>query len=201
MCWFGKSCTITLLLIVLTSTAAAQESASKRYFVGGHSAIILGSMKLSDIDASFSDLTTDGIKGPHHSGLFFQYAYRPYLRLGLETLVGNSDENGQTTMNFQAAGPVAEFVTLLPVSLSGGLHMGAMIMNAMNRSGIPSSNKVHTGTYFKTAGVFLAPFAGIGTRIRTMEVRLFAKYILVAGENQVSAFSAFYTGIGFSYGI
>jgi hypothetical protein len=42
------------------------------------------------------------------SGFFFLVKVRPHLRLGVVTLVANSDQNARTTMNYQAAGPVVE---------------------------------------------------------------------------------------------
>ena len=192
--------TVLAMISVCATALKAGESGLKRYHVGGRSAIIIGEMGLADLDPVFGDLSTDGLSGAHHSGLFIQYTWKPYLRLGLETLVGNSAANKSTTMNFQAAGPVAEFIYQGPVSLSGGLHMGGMILNAMHRPGASAANKVESGVYFKGEGVFLAPFAGIGTRIKSLEVRLFTKYVLVSGENKVDSFSALYSGLSYSYG-
>jgi len=49
-------------------------------------------MQLSEINPQFNNLSSKGLNGPHCSGVFFLYSWKPYLRIGFETLAGNSDE-------------------------------------------------------------------------------------------------------------
>lgn len=194
--------TAILAIVIFPMTVWAGDLQSeKKYQIGGRSAIISGKMKLSKINPAFDNLGANGTKGVHHSGLFFLYTVKPWLRVGFETLVGNTDENEKTTMNFQAAGPVADVSYGTKIFVAGGLHVGAMIANAMSRNGGASDTKVQTGTYFKSAGAFVAPYVGIGMHIKSYELRLFVKKIEVISTkdvDKIDAFSAPYYGVSYA---
>jgi hypothetical protein len=96
------------ILVASLSTQAAAQDRDRRYVVGIRSGLISGTMELSGLDPAFADLAADGPEGPHMSGFFFLFKVRPNLRIGVETLVSNSDQDAATTMNYQAAGPVVE---------------------------------------------------------------------------------------------
>lgn len=175
---------------------------SRRLQVGMRSALIAGTMKLSDLDSSFDDLDFDGISGAHHSTIFGTYEVRPYLRLGWETLVGNSDEDAETTMDFQAAGPIAELVFRRGRFVAvGGLHLGIMLANAMHRDDARADSGVQAGTFYKSGALFAAPYAGAGLFVGPFELRLFAKYVRVGAGSKAnaSAFSAPYVGLSAGY--
>lgn len=179
---------------------AGEKDKPRKYHLGGRSALIVGEMPLSKIAPGFDDLATAGLKGAHHSGLYFMQEIKPNVRLGLETLVGNSDEKAKTTMNFQGLGATANFIYGRKLLLSGGLHAGGIIVNAQQRAGAASDNRAQSGTHFKSSGFFLAPFAGVGLRVRNKEMSLFIKHVsLYARKTQgpLEAFNSLYAGIGY----
>jgi hypothetical protein len=188
---------IGILLAGVPVRAAAQD-ADRRYVAGLRSALILGTMGLSGLDPAFGDLTADGPNGPHMSGFFFLVKVRPYLRLGVETLVSNSDQTAATTMNYQAAGPVVELSYGRSWFVSGGVHMGGLVVNAMARQGAAPSEGATAGAFFKGNGVFLAPAADVGYRFRRFEVGLMVKRVNIFGEKErggISDFSSTFTGL------
>jgi hypothetical protein len=190
---------IGLLLVILPSRGAA-EAGDRNYVAGIRSGLITGTMKLSGLDPVFADLAPDGPTGPHMSGFFFLFKVRPYLRLGVETLVANSDQNAATTMNYQAAGPVAEFTYGKSWFVSGGLHVGGVIVNAMARQGAAPAKGASTGSYFKGNGLFVAPSVDVGYRYRRTEIGAFAKQVSIFGEQDrggISAFSSTFAGLRF----
>src|SRR5688500_15816226 len=98
----------TFALIALFAASIPREALAqdRKYVVGIRSGLISGTMELSGLDPAFDNLAADGPKGPHMSGYFFLVDVRPHLRLGVETLVANSNKDLRTSMNYQAAGPV-----------------------------------------------------------------------------------------------
>ena len=148
-----KFALIAIAIAGLSANSAAQSSGAK-YVAGIRSGLITGTMTLSGLDPAFDDLAPDGPQGPHMSGFFFLVDVRPHLRLGVETLVSNSDKTLRTTMNYQAAGPVAEVTYGSKWFVSGGLHVGGVIVNAMAGQGASRATGAVTGSYFKGDGYF-----------------------------------------------
>ena len=179
----------------LSGNAVAQASDPK-YVVGIRSGLITGTMMLSGLDPAFDDLAPDGPAGPHMSGFFFLVKARPHLRLGVETLVSNSDKAVRTSMNYQAAGPVAELTYGHSWFISGGIHVGGVIVNAMARQGASPSTGAVTGSYFKGDGYFAAPSADVGYRFRRYEVGLYMKRVTVVGEKDHGGLSDFGSTFG-----
>jgi hypothetical protein len=198
---------ILVLIAILVTGIATQASAQdrdRRYVVGIRSALIMGTMELSGLDPAFDDLGADGLQGPHMSGFFFLFKVRPRLRIGVETLVSNSDQNAATTMNYQAAGPVVEFSYGESWFVSAGVHMGGLIVNAMARTGASSSEGAAPGSFYKGNGVFVAPSADIGYRFRRSEVGLFVKRVNIFGEEargRISDFSSTFVGLRLGAGL
>jgi hypothetical protein len=194
---------IGILVSSVSTTATAQDSDHK-YVVGIRSALIVGTMELSGLDPAFDDLAADGPTGPHMSGFFFLFKVRPHLRVGVETLVANSDQNAATTMNYQAAGPVVELTYGNSWFVSGGVHVGGLIVNVMARQGAAPSEGATTGSFYKGNGLFVAPSVDIGYRFRRSEVGLFAKQVSIFGEKErggISEFGSTFVGLRFGVGL
>ena len=138
------------------------------------------------------------------SGFFFLFKVRPNLRIGVETLVSNSDQDAATTMNYQAAGPVVELSYGKSWFVSGGVHMGGLIVNAMAREGAAPSEGATAGSFYKGNGLFFAPSVDIGYRFRRSELGLFVKRVNVFGVKErggLSDFSATFVGLRFAVGL
>ena len=194
---------IGMLVSSVPKTASAQNS-DRKYVVGIRSALIVGTMELSGLDPAFDDLAADGPSGPHMSGFFFLYKVRPFLRIGVETLVANSDQTAATTMNYQAAGPVVELSYGDSWFVSGGLHMGGLVVNAMARQGAAPSEGAAAGSFYKGNGLFVAPSVDIGYRFRRTEVGLFMKQVNILGEKErggISDFSSTFVGLRLAFGL
>jgi hypothetical protein len=192
------------LLAATVPTLAAAQDGDRKYTVGIRSALIMGSMDLSGLDPAFDDLGADGPTGPHMSGFFLMYKVRPHLRLGIETLVSNSDKTAVTTMNYQAAGPVVELSYGAPLFISGGVHAGGLVVNAMARQGPAPSEGASAGSFYKGDGMFLAPYVDIGYRFRRSELGLFLKQVNIFGEADrggISEFSSTFVGLRFALGL
>jgi hypothetical protein len=192
------------ILVASLSTQAAAQDRDRRYVVGIRSGLISGTMELSGLDPAFADLAADGPEGPHMSGFFFLFKVRPNLRIGVETLVSNSDQDAATTMNYQAAGPVVELSYGKSWFVSGGVHMGGLIVNAMAREGAAPSEGATAGSFYKGNGLFFAPSVDIGYRFRRSELGLFVKRVNVFGVKErggLSDFSATFVGLRFAVGL
>lgn len=186
------------MLLASAATDASAQSRDTKYVVGIRPALITGTMKLSGLDPAFDDLAADGPEGPHMSGFFFLVNVRPHLRLGVETLVANSDQNARTSMNYQAAGPVIELSYGASWFVSGSLHGGALVVNAMAREDEASSDGATAGSFFKGNGWFVAPSLDLGYRARRGEIGLFMKQVNLTGEKQrggLSDFGATFVGL------
>ena len=197
---------LALIGILLASMAAdaAAQARDRKYVVGIRSALITGTMELSGLDPAFDDLAADGLEGPHMSGFYFLVRVRPHLRLGVETLVANSDQNARTTMNYQAAGPVVELSYGRSWFVSGGVHMGGLIVNAMAREDEAPSEGAAAGSLFKGSGWFVAPSADVGYRFRRGEAGLFMKQVSISGEKErggISDFSSTFVGLRLAIGL
>jgi hypothetical protein len=194
---------IAILVASVTTQASAQDR-DRKYVVGIRSGLITGTMELSGLDPAFDDLAADGPEGPHMSGFFFLFKVRPHMRIGVETLVSNSNQNAATTMNYQAAGPVVELSYGESWFVSGGVHMGGLIVNAMARTGAAPSEGATTGSFYKGNGLFVAPSVDIGRRFRRSEVGLFAKQVNIFGEEArggISDFSSTFVGLRLAVGL
>ena len=107
-------------------------------------------------------------------------------------------------MNYQAAGPVVELSYGDSWFVSGGVHAGGLIVNAMARQGAAPSEGATAGSYFKGNGFFVAPTVDIGYRFRRSEVGLFAKRVNILGEKErggISDFSSTFVGLRFAVGL
>jgi hypothetical protein len=118
------------------------------------------------------------------SGYVFLFQVRPRLRIGVETLVSNSDQNARTTMNYQAAGPVVELTYGDSWFVSDSAHAGGVIVNAMANDGPAAAAGATSGTFFKGNGLFVAPSIDVGYRFRIGEVSLFVKHVHLFGEKE-----------------
>ncbi len=188
-----------LLMATITQQTAAQGR-DRTVVAGIRSGLIAGSMKLSRIDAAFSDLENDGPSGPHMSGFFLLVKVRPHLRLGVETLVANSDQEATTTMNYQAAGPVAEVTYGETWFVAGGVHAGGLIVNAMSRTEATPATGATRGSYFKSDGAFAAPYVDVGYRLRRGELGVYVKRAGIFGAKDrggLSPFSSAFVGVRF----
>lgn len=188
---------IGLLAATLPAGAAAQAPDHK-YVAGIRSGLITGTMALSRVDPAFDNLAPDGPEGPHMSGFFLLVNVRQNLRLGVETLVANSNKTSPTSMNYQAAGPVVEFSYGDSWFVSGGMHVGGLIVNAMARQGAAPSTGAAAGSFFKGDGYFAAPSADIGYRFRRYEIGLYVKQVNIFGEKErggISDFGSTFSGL------
>jgi len=192
------------MLVAMLPAQSAALGRDNKYEVGIRSGLIAGTLELSKLDPAFADLEADGAVGPHMSGFFFLVRVRPHLRLGVETLVANSDKSAATTMNYQAAGPVVELSYGQSWFISGGLHAGGLIVNAMSRPGAEAATGATAGSYFKGDGYFLAPSADVGYRFRRAELGLFVKQVSIFGETDrggMSEFGSTFVGLRFAMGL
>lgn len=200
----GKLMMLVGTLVAMLPTQAAAQDRDHKYEVGIRSAVITGTMQLSGLDPAFADLDADGTVGPHMSGFFFLVKVRPHLRLGIETLVANSDKEAATTMNYQAAGPVVELSYGDRWFVAGSLHAGGLIVNAMSRPGAAPATGATSGSYFKGDGYFVAPSADVGYRFRRAELGLFVKQVNIFGEKDrggISDFGSTFVGLRFGVGL
>lgn len=199
-----KALTLIGVIAALLTTEASAQQLDRKYEVGIRSALIVGSMDLSGLDPGFDDLQADGPEGPHMSGFFFLVRLKPYLRMGVETLVSNSNKESATTMNYQAAGPVVELSYGRTWFVSGGLHAGGLIVNAMSRPAAAPAEGATTGSYFKGDGYFASPFADVGYSFRRGAVSVFVKQVSIFGEEDrggISEFSARFAGLRLAIGL
>jgi hypothetical protein len=138
------------------------------------------------------------------SAFFLMYKARPQLRIGVETLVASSDKHEGTTMNYQAAGPVVEVSGGTSWFVSGGVHGGGVIVNAMARQSAARAKGADAGFLFKGNGAFLAPYVDLGRRFQRYEVSVYVKQVRVFGEKErggLSPFNASFAGLRFGIGL
>ncbi len=187
--------------IALINTNAYGETAQSNYQVGGYSMLINGSMNLSKIDSSFDDLSANGIDGPHHSSLYLLRSMNDHFAIGVATLVGDSENKSGTTMGFQGIGFMLDAKYGSKYFFKGGLHIGSAIVNVMSHtSGSASITGVNSGTHYKDSGVFIAPYVGVGWDLELLELSFIIKqvdFVLSDKNNNIDAFNAMYSGIGF----
>jgi len=199
----NKNVVIGIVLATLPTLAASQEP-DRKYVAGIRSGLITGTMRLSGLDPAFDDLAPNGPTGPHMSGFFLMYKVRPQLRVGIETLVASSDKNEVTTMNYQAAGPVVEVSYGKSWFIAGGIHGGALIVNAMASQGATPREGAAVGSFLKRDGGFLAPSVDVGRRFRRYEASLYMKRVSVFGgkdRGALSDFSSTFAGLRLGVGL
>lgn len=177
-----RTLVLTGLLLACLASPRAAEAADRKFVAGIRSGLVTGTMTLSGLDPAFADLEPDGPTGPHMSGFFLLADVRPHLRLGVETLVANSDHEVATTMNYQAAGPVVEVTYGAAWFVSGGLHVGGVVVNAMAREGTAPAEGASDGAFFKGTGLFVAPYLDAGWRYRRAELGMYVKQVSLFGE-------------------
>ena len=194
---------ITLLMFCLMPVVLlAGGNKEKKYQFGLRSAIITGGLQLSEINPAFDNLSSDGLKGAHHSSIYFLRSIKPWLRVGLETLTGNSKVNAETSMDFQGAGLLLDFIFGEKFFVAGGVHAGGIIVDAVHKETAASGENVETGTFYKSEGVFLAPYAAIGINIKASEFRFFVKPVFMTSAEKANNLDGFNsTSVGLSYGL
>lgn len=197
--------TSTFIIFLLSSLAAAQEDDRDGggFAIGLRSTVVIGHMNLSQLNPQFSDLRaeSDIRKGAHHSSLYIVKHLKPWLSVGIESVVGNSDEDGATTMDFQGAGPLVQVKYGRKLHVAGGLNLGAVIVDAMTKRD-SLDNRVHEGVNYKSSGLYAAPYLGIGYSFDELDAMLFLKpmYVFNLEEKQeIEAFSANYVGISLGW--
>ena len=114
------------------------------------------------------------------------------MRLGVETLVGNSYPGSDTDILFQGTGVTAEYQTAGTWFAAVSLQVGAMIASASQSA---DTEALRTGVHFKESGYFLAPQVGVGRRVRRFDIRLVAKPVWHFGAEGLEAFDSVYAGI------
>lgn len=199
-----RNTVVALLALGSAQTPLAAQNRDRKFEVGIRSALIVGTMQLSRLDPAFEDLGPDGLTGPHMSGFFFLYRVRPHVRVGIETLVANSDQQPAMTMNYQAAGPVVELSYGDAWFISGGVHAGGLIVNAMTRQDSASSTGASPGVFYKANGGFVAPYADIGRRFGRAQLSVFVKSVNVFGpskQGRLSDFSSSFVGLRLGIGL
>jgi hypothetical protein len=114
------------------------------------------------------------------------------VRLGIETLVGNSYPGGDTDILFQGTGVTAEYQTAGTWFTAVSIQAGGMIASASQSSDVEA---LRTGVHYKESGYFLAPQVGFGRRLRRFDIRLVAKPVWHFGAEGLDAFDSVYAGI------
>jgi hypothetical protein len=107
-------------------------------------------------------------------------------------------------MNYQAAGPVVELSYGARWFISGGVHAGGLVVNAMARQGPAPSEGASSGSFFKGEGLFLSPYADLGYRFRRSELGVFIKQVNIFGEAErggISDFGSTFVGLRFAVGL
>jgi hypothetical protein len=178
----------------------AQEAPSWRYQVGGRTTFMMSAMHLSGLGAPFADLDPGGEALPHASGFFVLWPRGDRVRIGLETLVGNSYDDDDTNMLFQGAGFLAEYQTAGTWFLAAGLHVGGMLVSATQPTASGGSGSVRAGSTYKGSGLFGAPMLSVGRLLGSKELRIVVRRVWhLPGTEHLSAFDTAYLGIGLSF--
>lgn len=163
------------------------------------SMLLHGTMTLSQIDPGFEDLSYHGISSAHQSSLFITKSMSANLRLGIETLAGNAEDNERTMMNFQGMGIVLDYHVGHKWFLNAGIHSGGVIVNALSNNTPVSKNRVDQGIHYKDNGIFLAPYLGAGVKYDAYEFSFLVKQLQFSGginNSDIKAFSSLYSGLG-----
>lgn len=188
----------SLLLGTLNQAHSSDDVNTRKFQIGIHSMIAVDDLALSEISPEFDDLSSGKLNGPHNSSIYILTSVNRHLRIGAETLAGNSTEDDNTSMNFQGLGFLVDFVYGERVLVHGGLHAGGVIVNATTRVGDSENTNTHQGQFYKDSGVFVAPYVGLGYQTGRLEFSVIAKWLefVEAESDEFSAFNAPYAGIG-----
>lgn len=171
---------------------SAQSAAGWTYEVGLRTTFMTSAMTLSDLGGGFTDLPAGGKALPHSSSLFVLFPVGTHVRVGIETLVGNSYPGSDAEILFQGTGVTAEYQTTGTWFVALGVQAGAMLASATHSA---DRDALRTGVHYKESGYFLAPQFGVGRRVRRFDIRLIAKPVWNFGAEGLSAFDGVYAGV------
>jgi len=183
---------LTLSTLLFGARASAQSTADWRYEVGLRTTFMLSAMPLSELGGGFANLPAGAKALPHSSSLFVLWPLGTHVRLGVETLVGNSYPGSDTDILFQGTGVTAEYQTAGTWFAAVSVQAGGMIASASQSS---DAEALRAGVHFKESGYFLAPQVGFGRRLRRFDIRLVAKPVWHFGAEGLDAFDSVYAGI------
>jgi hypothetical protein len=188
---------VPFAVLLAPSSGVAQSTDDWTYQIGGRTTFMVGTMRLSHLGGGFSDLPPGGGRLTHASSLFFLWPRGSHVRLGIETLVGNSYGDSDAGILFQAVGVLAEYQTRGTWFMAVGAQGGAMIASATEpTSQAGGTTPVHTGSYYKGSGLFVAPSVAIGRAFGRTEVRVLVKPVLhIPGSAGLDAFDSTYLGV------
>jgi hypothetical protein len=177
--------------------ASGQTSTDWKYEVGLRSTVMVTAMPLSGLGDGFEDLPAGGKSLPHASSLFVMWPLGKHLRVGVETLVGNSfaESDTETEILFQASGVTAEYQTAGTWFAAVSVQAGGIIASAQSFDSDADDAALRTGASFKDSGVFVAPQLSLGRRVRAFDIRLVGKQVWQFGSGAFDAFDSFYAGI------
>lgn len=182
------------------SSSLAQRANDWTYQIGGRSTFMATTMHLSRLGGGFRDLPPGGKRLAHSSSLFFVMPRGPHLRLGVETLVGNTYGDSDTGIMYQAAGIIAEYQTRGVWFIAFGAQGGAMIANATQPRNADDASQVRDGSYYKGNGLFVAPSLGVGRTSARVEFRVLLKPVLhIPGSAGLYAFNSTYLGVSLGF--
>jgi hypothetical protein len=186
-----------LALVFFGQGVSAQASTDWKYEVGLRSTVMMTVMPLSGLGGGFEDLPAGGKSLPHSSSLFVMWPLGEHLRLGVETLVGNSfaESDTETEILFQASGVTAEYQTAGTWFGAVSVQAGGIIASAQSFDSDADDAVLRTGASYKDSGLFLAPQIGIGRRTGRFDLRLVGKQVWQFGAEGFDAFDSFYAGI------
>jgi hypothetical protein len=178
----------------------AQQAPTWRYQVGGRTTFMLRTMQLSELGAPFEELTPGSDALPHSSGFFVLWPRGEHVRLGLETMVGNSYGDEDTNMLFQGAGFIAEYQTSGVWFVGAALHVGGIVVSATQPTTSSGPGPVRAGASYKGSGLFGAPMLSVGRLFGSKELRVVGRQVWhLPGTEHLDAFDSFYLGIGFGF--
>ena len=186
-----------LAMVFFAQGASAQSSTDWKYEVGLRSTFMVTSMSLSALGAGFEDLPAGGKSLPHASSLFVMWPLGKHVRVGVETLVGNSfaESDTETEILFQASGLTAEVQTSGIWFAAASVQVGGIIASAQSFDSEADDAVLRTGASYKDSGLFLAPQVSLGRRVDAFDIRLVGKQVRQFGSGSFDAFDSFYAGI------
>jgi hypothetical protein len=183
---------LTLSGLLLVGPAAAQSTLDWKYEVGLRTTFMTSAMPLSELGSGFADLPAGGEALPHSSSLFVLFPVGTHVRVGVETLVGNSYPGSDAEILFQGTGITAEYQTTGTWFAAVGVQAGAMIASATQSA---DRGALRTGAHYKESGYFVAPQVGVGRRLGRFDIRLIGKPVWNFGADGLDAFDGVYAGI------
>jgi hypothetical protein len=186
----------TLAMLPLGGRASAQSATDWTYEIGLRTTFMVSTMRLAELGGGFADLPAGGKALPHSSSIFVLWPLGQHVRVGIETLVGNSYPKSDTQMLFQASGLTAEYQTGGTWFVAAGVQAGGMIVSATQSPDSDAEGDAQgDGVHYKESGAFLSPQISLGRRLRRYEVKLVGRQVWQFGAAGVDAFDSFYAGI------